>query len=412
MNSAIITIGDEILIGQTIDTNSAWLGRKLNEIGLDLIETRSIKDDAEAITSTLDSLFSKADLIIMTGGLGPTKDDITKRTLAAYFDSILETDQEVLERIRKYFEGRKMKMLEAHHDQALLPDKAQKLINNFGSASGMWFEKEGKVLISLPGVPYEVKGIMREFGLEKLRKHFDLPLIYHRTLLTWGRGESFIAKKIESWEKKAYEKGLKVAFLPSVGLVKIRVSGQNGSTSSKDLIDAMAEELYDLIPEYIYGENHDSLEKRVGEELVKRNKTLATAESCSGGYIAHLITKVPGSSAYFKGSLVAYSNEIKENILKVNTKDIEAHGAVSETVVRQMAENCRDIFQTDYAIATSGIAGPDGGSEEKPVGTIWIAIASESQTYTKLLSLGSRRLNNIYTTSIVCLGRLLKEIVN
>ena len=192
MKSAIVTIGDEILIGQTVDTNSAWLGRKLNEIGLDVKETHSIKDEESAIVAALDRLFERVDLIIMTGGLGPTKDDLTKRTLASYFDSELKTDPEVLERIRKYCEKRGMLMLEAHHDQALLPEKADKLINNYGSASGMWFQKGKKVLISLPGVPYEVKGIMREFGLEKLQEHFKLPVIYHRTILTWGRGESFI----------------------------------------------------------------------------------------------------------------------------------------------------------------------------------------------------------------------------
>lgn len=410
MNCAIITIGDEILIGQTVDTNSAWLGRKLNELGMDILQIMSIQDKEYEIVRALDYGLDRVDLIIVTGGLGPTNDDITKYTLSKYFDTELEIDKEVLDRIERYFISRNLSMLEAHKHQALLPKKAQKLINNFGSASGMWFEKEGKVVISLPGVPYEVKGIMREFGFKKLQDHFDLPEIYHRTILTWGRGESYIAKIISDWEEKATESGLKIAFLPSVGQVKIRISGNTQNKGQISLINRAADELYTLIPELIFGEDFDSIEKKLGEVLRQKKKSLATAESCTGGYIAHLLTKVPGSSDYFKGSVIAYSNEVKEKVLNVSASSIQKEGAVSEIVVKQMAENARILFNTDYAIATSGIAGPDGGSDEKPVGMIWIAIASKKGTYSKCLQLGTRRLNNIFVASIVCLGKLLKEM--
>lgn len=410
MKCAIITIGDEILIGKTIDTNSAWLGRKLNDLGFEIRQIHSISDKPAEITRVLDESLEHSDLVVITGGLGPTNDDLTKKTLVNYFDSELVLDQEILDRLEEYFNKRGMDMLEVHRQQAYQPNNAKKLINNYGSASGMWFEKDNKVIISLPGVPYETKGIMREYGFDALKAHFELPTIYHRTILTWGKGESTIAQKIENWEENAKTKGLSIAYLPSVGMVKIRVNGIGDDKEVKSLVDKSVEELYHIIPRYIFGENGDSLELIVGKLLREKGLTLATAESCTGGYLAHRITSIPGSSDYFKGSIIAYSNEVKENILKVNKSDIEEYGAVSKSVVMQMAENVRGILNSDYGIATSGIAGPDGGSDEKPVGTIWIAIASETGVNAKLLRLGTRRINNIMTTSIICLGNLLQEM--
>jgi nicotinamide-nucleotide amidase len=410
MQCEIITIGDEILIGQTIDTNSAWLGRKLNELGFEIRQIHSVSDKPNEIIRALDQALTLVDLVVITGGLGPTNDDLTKKTLVDYFGGELVLDQEILDRLEAYFTHRGVQMLEAHRQQAYQPSKSRKLINNFGSASGMWFEKDEKVIISLPGVPYETKGIMRDFGFEAVQEYFNLPTIYHRTLLTWGRGESVIAKKIEDWEREVSEEGLKVAYLPSIGMVKIRISGVGSGDRIKKRIDKRAEELYSLLPNYIFGEDGDAIEEIVGKALKKNDLTVATAESCTGGHLAHKITSIPGSSDYFLGSIIAYSNSVKENLLKVRKIDIEKHSAVSESVVKQMAENVRELFGSDFGIATTGIAGPDGGNNENPVGTIWIAIASESGVNAKLLRLGTRRINNIITTSIICLGRLLQEI--
>lgn len=410
MKCAIITIGDEILIGQTIDTNSAWLGGKLNNLGFEIRQIHSISDKPGEIIRVLEESLTKADLIVLTGGLGPTNDDLTKKTLVSYFGSKLVLDQEILDRLEAYFERRGIKMHEVHRQQAFQPDNAKKLINNFGSASGMWFEKDNKVIISLPGVPYETKGIMSEYGFDALKAHFDLPTIYHRTVLTWGKGESVIAEKIEKWEEEAKESGLRIAYLPSIGMVKIRVSGIGDDKRIKELVDQKADALYQIIPKYIFGENGETLEMITGNVLREKGLTVATAESCTGGYLAHKFTSVPGSSDYFKGSVIAYSNEVKEKVLKVSKDDLETYGAVSEIVVKQMAENVRKLMNCDVGIATSGIAGPEGGSDEKPVGTIWIAIASESGVNTRLLRLGKHRINNIKTTSIVCLGSLLQEI--
>ncbi len=410
MQCAIITIGDEILIGKTIDTNSAWLGRKLNDLGFDIRQIHSISDKPKEIVRALDESLEKTDLVVLTGGLGPTNDDLTKKTLLEYFGGELLLDQEILDRLEGYFKGRKIPMLEVHRQQAFQPSSSKKLINNFGSASGMWFEKDNKVIISLPGVPYETKGIMREYGFDALTAHFELPTIYHRTILTWGKGESIIAQKIEKWEEEANASGLKIAYLPSVGLVKIRISGIGDDEGIKIRVDKKAEELYQIIPRYIFGENGDSLELITGKILREKGLTVATAESCTGGYLAHKFTSVSGSSDYFKGSLIAYANDVKEKVLGVSIKDIEKYGVVSEEVVKQMAENVRMLMNSDYGIATSGIAGPDGGSDEIPVGTIWIAIASKSSVNAKLLRLGTRRINNIMTTSIICLGSLLQEM--
>lgn len=410
MYASIITIGDEILIGQTIDTNSAWLGKNLSEIGMELRQTLSISDVPSEIIRALDSSLELSDLVIITGGLGPTNDDLTKKTLVDYFGSKLVLNKSVLASIEGYFSSRKLTILDVHRQQALLPENAEKLTNNYGTASGMWFEKDNKIIISLPGVPNEMKGIMSEYGLDKIADYFHLPSIYYRTVLTWGRGESFIASKIEDWEKGCAHDGVKVAYLPSEGMVKIRVSLKGEESEVKKKVDQKVEALYQLIPNYIFGENNDRLEEKVGSILRSKKLTVASAESCTGGYLAHLLTSVAGSSDYFVGSIVAYSNEIKEKLLAVSSELIKEKGEVSEEVAIQMAINIRTKMGTDYGISTTGYAGPEGGNDRFPVGSIWIAIASESGVKTKLLNFGKARKRNIKVSSIICLGRLLKEI--
>jgi len=410
MFASIITIGDEILIGQTIDTNSAWLGKNLSEIGMELRQTLSISDSPKEIVRALDLSLELSDLVIITGGLGPTNDDLTKKTLVDYFGSKLVLNEEVLAEIESYFSDRKLSIFDVHRQQAMLPENAEKLSNNYGTASGMWFEKDGKIIISLPGVPNEMKGIMSDYGLDKVADYFRLPTIYYRTVLTWGRGESFIASKIEDWEQRCILEGVKVAYLPSEGMVKIRVSLKGEEQKVKAKVDQKVAELYQLIPNYIFGENTDRLEEKVGSILRDNKLTVASAESCTGGYIAHLLTSVPGSSDYFKGSIVAYSNEIKETQLGISPELISEKGEVSEEVAIAMASNIRAKMGANYGIATTGYAGPEGGNDRFPVGSIWIAIASESGVKTKLLRFGKNRKRNIKVSSIICLGRLLKEI--
>jgi nicotinamide-nucleotide amidase len=412
MLCSIITIGDEILIGQTIDTNSAWLGERLNVMGLEMVNILTIRDDPKQITEALDKVGANIDLVIITGGLGPTNDDLTKQTLAKYFGSKLVMNYEILNKIEEFFADRGLPMLDVNRQQAMLPDKAKILSNNYGSAAGMWFEKSTTVFISLPGVPFEMKGIMSDFGFDEIKSHFSLPFIYNRTVLTWGTAESFLADKLEDWEQRLRDSGLKLAYLPSPGIVRLRITGAGESNGVQALVDSYADEVYQLLPGKVFGEGTDTMEKRVGE-LLKQNKlTLSTAESCTGGYLAHLITSIPGSSEYYKGTIISYSNDIKTDVLGVDASLIEKYGAVSEEVVAQMAENIRVKMNTDYGIATSGIAGPDGGTEEKPVGTVWVAVCSKNKTKTKLLHLGKHRINNIRISAIWVMGILIKEINN
>jgi len=412
MRCSIITIGDEILIGQTIDTNSAWLGERLNALGLVMVSILTIQDEPKQIIRALNGVGEDIDLVIITGGLGPTNDDLTKQTLTKYFSSKLVMNDEILQRIVNFFADRGLPMLEVNRQQAMLPDKAKILSNNYGSAAGMWFEKNKTVFISLPGVPFEMKGIMNDFGFDNIKAHFNLPFIYNRTVLTWGTAESFLADKLSDWEQRLRNSGLKLAYLPSPGMVKLRITGAGESNGVRALVDKYADEVYHLLQGKVFGEGRDTMEKKVGELLKNKKLTLSTAESCTGGYLAHLLTSIPGSSEYYKGTIVSYSNNIKTSMLHVNASDIEKQGAVSEEVVKQMAQNIREKMNTDYGIATSGIAGPDGGTEEKPVGTVWVAISSDARTKTKLLHLGKHRLNNIRMASMWALGMLMKEINN
>jgi nicotinamide-nucleotide amidase len=415
VKAEIITIGDEILIGQTIDTNSAWLGEQLHLIGVKLNRIVTISDTPEAILESIDDSFNRADLILMTGGLGPTQDDVTKETLAGYFGTALERNQDVLDSIDSYFASKGLQMLESNQKQADLPRDAKILRNTRGTAMGMWFEKNGKVLISMPGVPYEMKGIMRDHGLSMIQDFFPTKTILHHTIQTQGIGESFLAEKISDWETALRNDGVALAYLPSPGLVKLRLTAYAENGNKEVVAEKIAHyisELYRRIPEYIYGSEKDTVAKAIQDLFQSRGFTLAAAESCTGGLIAHEITSIPGSSAHFLGSMVTYSNKAKMAVLDVKEDTIKKHGAVSEEVVREMAEGARHKLGSDFAIATSGVAGPDGGSEEKPVGTVWVSIAGPKKTLSKRLNLGKSRERNIRISMLTALNWLRQEIIS
>jgi nicotinamide-nucleotide amidase len=412
MKAEIITIGDELLIGQTIDTNSAWIGEQLNLSGVQIYQITSISDDKQHIKQAIKNAESRVDLILITGGLGPTRDDITKNTLCEYFDTHLEMNREILERIEGYFTARGIEVLEVNRQQAALPAAAKIVPNYLGTASGMWFEKDGKVIISMPGVPYEMKAMMETTIIPMVGNYFQTSTILKKTVLTQGMGESSLALRIQDWESSLRGDGLELAYLPSPGLVKLRVTAREHVVEDAALkLDGYLLELHQLIPDLIFGYSGDTLESVVGQLLLKKNAKLATAESCTGGYIAHLITSIPGSSAYFEGTVVSYSNEIKSNVLGVNMADIEANGAVSEPVVRQMAEGVRAKLKADYSIATSGIAGPDGGTEEKPVGTVWIAVSTPEKTIAKKFLIGKDRERNVRISAIKGLDMLRRQLM-
>jgi len=411
MKAEIITIGDEILIGQIIDTNSSWLGQELSKIGISVVHRASVSDQRKHIFDALNEAKKRADIIIMTGGLGPTKDDITKHTLADFFGTALILNNEVLDWVTKIFTMRKLPIIDTNRNQAMVPSNCNILFNRSGTAPGMWFDEDGKVFISMPGVPFEMKVIFEEQCIPRLQKRFILPVIIHRTILTCNIGESFLAKKIESLENEL-PPHIKLAYLPNVGMVRLRFSGSHTHYATlKNEIDTIVEQLYTIVEEYIYGEEHDTLEKNIGLLLKGKGQTLATAESCTGGYIAHLITAVSGSSAYYNGSIISYANEVKINELGVNPETLKTVGAVSEDCVIQMAIGARKKLKTDYAIATSGIAGPDGGTAEKPVGTVWIAVSSPSKTIAKQFNMGDNRERTIQRTATQGLDMLRKMLL-
>ncbi len=408
----IITIGDELLIGQVIDTNSAWMGQKLNEIGIKVRQITSISDDKLHILTTLSEAKKRADVILITGGLGPTKDDITKKTLCEFFGSELVFHEPSFKIIEEIFNSRGRTITDTNRQQAFVPSKCEVLLNKNGTAPGMWFNDGQTIFISMPGVPNEMKGLMDTQVIPQLRSKFNLAPIVHKTILTQGIGESFLSDMIEKWELELPQY-MKLAYLPSAGMVRLRItaSGKEDEVLRKE-VDAQADELKKIISDYIFGYESDQLENLIGELLVQKGKTLSTAESCTGGFIAHKITSVPGSSQYFMGSILPYSNDLKTGLLKVDPKLIEKHGAVSQEVVTQMAELAREMLNTDYAIATSGIAGPTGGSEQKPVGTVWIGIAGPHKTLSWKVQLGSNRLRIITETALHALNGLRKELLS
>ncbi|MBL7895095.1 MAG: competence/damage-inducible protein A [Bacteroidia bacterium] len=417
MRAEILTIGDEILIGQITNTNSVWIAQELNLLGIKVVHMSSVSDDKEAIIKAFDDAATRAEFVFITGGLGPTKDDITKKTFAEYFNTILEIDERVLNTVKGFFERRNRELTEINRQQALVPKGCIVIENKNGTAPGMWMKKGNTVFISMPGVPYEMKSMMSELILPKIKSENKLPHIYHKTVLTQGLGESFLAEKIEKWEDALAENNIKLAYLPQPGIVRLRLStfGEN-SEVLKSVIENEIEKLRKIIPEYIYGyenygEDQPGLEKIVSELLRERKLRVSLAESCTGGYIASLFTSLAGSSDIFNGSIVPYQNQIKHELLHVDAALFETVGAVSKECVIQMANETRKKFHTDYAIATSGIAGPAGGTAEKPVGTVWVAVASPEKTIALKFLFGDNRQRNIQMTANAALNMLRKIIL-
>lgn len=407
----LISIGDELLLGQTVNTNASWLAETLSEAGYRVRRVHTIADDAKDIQSTLKEAVKHSRWVILTGGLGPTKDDITKKTLAEFAGTPLVAHAEALSWIQTFFEKRGRTLTDLHHEQAKMPEGARLFRNPLGTAPGMWLELGKAVAISLPGVPYEMKALMTEGILPAMLEQQAGATIRYRILRTIGLPESEIAERISEIES-GLPAHIKLAYLPSLAQVRLRITalGADPTTLEKE-IDGVAEQIQEVLGDSIYGEGNLEIENLVGQLLKARGATISTAESCTGGYLAHRLTSVPGSSAYFVGSIIAYANQVKTKNLKVPKVLISKNGAVSESVVKAMAEGARKKLKTDYALATSGIAGPDGGTEEKPVGTIWLALAGPKKTQTLGLRLGSSRENNIAITATIALDLLRRELI-
>jgi len=397
----IITIGDEILIGQIVDTNSAWIATELNKAGFELAQ----------ITSVHDMALKRADVVLFTGGIGPTNDDITKQTLCAYFGSKLVFDESVLENIHRLFITRpNFIMNDLTRAQAMVPENCTVIQNPVGTAPVTWFEKDGKVIVSMPGVPYEMKQAMSSEIIPRLQSHFNTPVILHKTVQVYGFPESTLALKIADWENELPE-FISLAYLPNSGIIKLRLSGLSDDVLGLEFsMNQQVDKLSQLLGNAIVATEDIPIEQLVGNILTSQGKMVATAESCTGGNIARSFTSISGSSRFFKGSLVAYSNDLKTDILHVSKADLEINGAVSRQVVEQMAEGARKLLKSDVAIATSGIAGPTGGTKEKPVGTVWIAVCSEDSMISREFHFGSLRDQNILRATQASL-LMLKEIL-
>jgi nicotinamide-nucleotide amidase len=411
--ASIITIGDELLIGQVVDTNSAWMAQQLNSNGIWVGHRVAVGDVRADILQALDQEFSRASIILLTGGLGPTADDITKTVLLEYFGGKMIVDESALANVKWIFERvLKRPMLERNLQQADVPDSCTVLQNRRGTAPGMWFEKEGRIFVAMPGVPHEMKGMMTDAVIPALRLRFQLPYIAHRTLLTAAIGESFLAEHIKSFEE-ALPAPIRLAYLPNYGMVRLRLTirGEEPAQAER-LLQEKFNELKGLVAEWMVTDEDISLEEALGRLLVTKSLSLGTAESCTGGNIAHLITTVPGSSRYFKGSVVSYANEVKTGVLGVSPETLQRDGAVSEATVREMVRGALSVLDTDLAIATSGIMGPDGGTPEKPVGTVWVAVGNHQNILTQKFAFRFDRLRNIELTSTSALNLLRKFILS
>ncbi len=408
----IITIGDEILIGQVVDTNSAWIASKLNEAGIRVKQITSVSDDKSHILEGLKSASKRAQVILITGGLGPTKDDITKITLAEFFRVGFKRDEATLANVARIFERYNRPLLEANIRQADVPENCTVLLNKNGTAPGMWFNSEGIIYVSMPGVPFEMKYLIEEEVLPRLRKELLLDSIVHRTILTAGLGESFLAERISSIED-SLPAHIKLAYLPSLGQVRLRLSAYGGNEASlKAEIQTYLEKIVNELDDFVVTTEDIPLEKAILDFMEEKGLTLSVAESCTGGFLSHLLTKHAGSSAVFLGGGVTYSNELKIKILDVSADALNEYGAVSEEVVKEMACGSINKFNSNYSVAISGIAGPGGGTEEKPVGTVWIAVAGKKRVITKKFLFGSRRLQNIERAAVnalTLLFHILKE---
>ncbi|QIL41996.1 competence/damage-inducible protein A [Pedobacter sp. HDW13] len=414
MLAEIITIGDEILIGQIVDTNSAWMAQQLNLTGISVKQITSISDDEQHILDALAQAEQRADIILITGGLGPTKDDITKKTLARYFNMGFRRDEGALEMVRQIFEKFKRPLIDVNIQQADVPDGCEVIVNKNGTAPCMWFERNNKIFVSMPGVPFEMMYLMGDEILPRLKRRFELPAIVHKTILTANIGESFLAKEIEEIED-ALPAHIKLAYLPKLGQVRLRLSAiGDDEVKLKTEVEVFAKQIMAKVDKFVVIDEDIPLEKAILNIMHVRGLTLSTAESCTGGYIAHLITQHPGCSSVYWGGAVTYAYELKESVLGVKAATLATFGAVSEETVKEMAEGAIKHFKTDYAIAVSGIAGPDGGTADKPVGTVWISISSKDKTVAKLFNFSNKRIQNIErsaTAALTMLLNLLKETV-
>ena len=410
ITAEILTIGDEILYGQILDTNAQWMSYALDQLGVRVVRKTTVGDNEPDILHAFTEAEGRADLVLITGGLGPTNDDLTMPSLAKYFGCQIVENPSVLAHVKDFFEKRGREFTEMNKRQALVPEIAEVIHNSLGTAPCTWYERNGKIFVSMPGVPHEMKNVMKEFVIPKIREFFQTPVIYHKVIKTVGIGESFLAEKIKDWEY-ALPPHIRLAYLPSIGHVKLRLTAIG---EDRGLLEKEVQQLIDvflpLAGKYIYGYDEISLEEAIGQLLLAQKKTIALAESCSGGFIQHKITQIPGSSAYFQGGIVPYHNQFKIDVLGVKASTLEKHGAVSEECVTEMAERVREKFNSDIGIASSGIAGPGGGSEEKPVGTVWIAYADNKQTITKRLQLTQNRILNIELTEIAVLNLVRKSL--
>ncbi|MBS1950408.1 MAG: nicotinamide-nucleotide amidase [Cytophagales bacterium] len=404
IRAELLTIGDEILYGQIIDTNSQWMSAELDKAGIKIIRMTSIGDEEQEILTAFAEAERRADIILITGGLGPTSDDLTKPMLARYFNCEMKLHEEALKEVTAFFNSRGRELTETNKLQAVLPVCCTKITNPLGTAPGMWFEKNGKVFMSMPGVPHEMKRMMIDSVIPKLKEKYKPAAIVHKIIRTIGIGESVLADKIADWEK-ALPPHIKLAYLPSIGEVRLRLTGLgNNEILLNEEIEAISNKIIPLVGEYIYGYGEEKIEEAIGRMLRERSLTLSIAESCTGGYVSHLVTSVPGSSQYFLGSMIPYDYQIKMRQLGVKPEVLEQHGAVSEATIIEMANIVRAKFNTDIGVATSGIAGPGGATPEKPVGLVWIAYSDKHHTVTKKLQLSTDRLLNIKAASVALLN--------
>lgn len=407
----LITIGDEILYGQTLDTNAHWMSGELDKIGVKVNRRTTCGDVEGEILDAFKEAEHRADIILITGGLGPTNDDLTKPCLAKYFDCDIVMNKQALSELEAYMSTRGRELNKLTKLQAALPEKCEMVSNERGTACGIWFNKSGKVFCSMPGVPHEMKYMMRGKVIPRIKNEFQLPIIYHKIVRLAGIGESWLAEKIEDWEN-ALPGHVKLAYLPTFGDLKLRLTATGENIDQlKRQADGLIRDLLPLVEQYVYGYDDDTLEMVIGRLLNKKNQKLALAESCTGGYVAHRITSVAGSSEYFNAAIVPYQNEIKIGQLGVQKETIELHGAVSEETVIEMAQMVKDKFGADYGLASSGIAGPGGGTPEKPVGLIWIACAWGNEVKTRKLNLTRDREINIQITAVALLTLLHERLV-
>lgn len=410
MTVDIITIGDELLIGQVVDTNSAYMAAQLNKSGFSVNRSISIHDSREEILSALNESLERSEIVLMTGGLGPTKDDITKHTLCEFFDTKLVFNQQALDNVWELLKGRVKNLNALNRDQAMVPENCTVLQNKTGTAPIMWFEHQGKFIISMPGVPSEMMAALDNDIIPRLQSHFKTPFIAHRTYTVHGYGEAILAEFLTDWEN-ALPESIKLAYLPTPGIVRLRMSSTSFDKATMDsLLDGAESTLLQLLGDNIVASENQKVEELVAKLLIDKKQTLATAESCTGGSIAQLITAMPGASSYYLGGVVAYSNELKTKFLNVDPSVLEAHGAVSESVVKAMVEGALEATGADWAVATSGIAGPTGGTEDKPVGTVWVAVGNRDEIKAELFQFGKFRDRNIQRSAVSALIMLMKEL--